>query len=52
MRVGQKIFWMKPAVVKDFSGDVLLGKDCEEYLHFMREVVNLALKSPTEQVSR
>ena len=50
VRVGQKKFWMKAAVVEELAGDVLLGRDCKEHLHLIREAVDLALKTPNKQV--
>ena len=50
VRVGEKKFWMKAAVVEELAGDVLLGRDWKEHLHLIREAVDLALKTPNQQV--
>ena len=50
VRVVEKKFWMKTAVVEELAGDVLLGRDCKEHLYLIREAVDLALKTPNKQV--
>ena len=50
VRVRQQKFWMKAAVVEELAGDVLLGRDCKERLHLIREAVDLPLKTPNQQL--